>query len=213
MSGAQYVDVFEAITDSGKYNAKAAAGRALWTTFNECIMLRRQHRFDLNDPDGRQLYDVVHQLTYSTHPRTGKPLTSDDLANLADLINSTAVDPTDMLSFLQTKPRALVLRHAVRPALTRHLVAHHAAVDKTRVIVWRQTDMSTAMHGSKHGRPLSKELLSTLTTLAPKADEMPAVQYFYPGIPYRFINNTYPMLGWVNNGTCIGNNPHRAYIG
>jgi hypothetical protein len=33
---------------------------------------------------------------------------------------------------------------------------------------------------------------------------MPAVQFFYPGAIYHFMDNKYPTINWVNNNTCVG---------
>ena len=176
-------------------------GRHLWTSFGACVVLKQQHRFDMSDPDGRQLFRVVHQLTFSTHPDTNEPLTSDDLATLADAINARAVQPSDVPAFLHTKPNICLLRHAIEPVLARHLVKHHAAVDGHRIIAWRSSDSVTAKHGGP-GRQLSSALMAAIPHVPTKPEDIPAMHYFYHGMPYRFISNEYPLLGWVNNGTC-----------
>jgi hypothetical protein len=143
-------------------------------------------------------------LTHGTHPATNRPLTEDDITTLAEQLNDTAVTCEDMPAFLARQPRACVLRHAVRPALNRFLASNNSGHAGYRPIVWRQRDEATAKHGSRHGKPLSSEVMSVLAQRTPKANDIPAVQYFYPGIPYRFVSNECPLLGWVNNGTCTG---------
>ena len=182
---------------------KAAAGRDLWLSIDRVVILREQHRFNCSTPDGKTLHDVVHMLTHGTHPDHNHPLKEADIEDLADKLNSCAVTDDDMEAFLAKKPRACVLRHNVRPALNRFLVSNNSGHSGFRPIVWRQRDESTAKHG-KSGKPLSSEVMSILAKRTPKADDIPPVQYFYPGIPYRFISNEYPLIGWVNNGTCIG---------
>lgn len=177
-------------------------GRQLWTQFDQCIVLKEQHRFDLSNPAGKKLYDIVQQLTTGKDLH-GNLLTEAQVANIADVINACAVPPEDMPRFLQLKPKALVLRHVHRPLLTRTLVSHHASVNKTRAVVWRAQDCIVA-GGSKTGKELSPALLSMLESSAVHPDKLPAIMYFYPSIPYRFVSNEFPLLGWVNNAECVG---------
>ena len=175
-------------------------GRRLWLKVEECVILKEQHRFDLGDEDGRSLYDLVCKLTTGCHA-DGRQLDSTDFGAIADTINARAVSPSDMQSFLESKPKALVLRHAVRPALSRCLVGHHASASNTRAVVWRAQD--SAAQG-RAGKRLSPDVLIALECCPSTPDKIPPLQYFYPGIPYRFISNDFPLLGWVNNGECIG---------
>ena len=177
-------------------------GRQLWMQFDQCIVLKQQHRFDLSNPDGKELYDIVRQIT-TGKSLDGQPLTLEQVGTIADAINARAVSPQNMPSFLQLKPKALVLRHINRPPLTRTLVSHHASVNKTRALVWRARD-SVAAGGKKAGKELSPQLMSMLESSSVHPDKLPAVMYFYPGIPYRFVSNEFPLLGWVNNAKCIG---------
>lgn len=104
--------------------------------------------------------------------------------------------------FLRNKPKALVLRHVNRGPITRTLVSHHAAVDQTRVMVWRAKD--NIVSRKKTGKQPSPTILAMLENSTVHPDKMPAVMYFYPGIPYRFTTNDFPLLGWVNNAECVG---------
>lgn len=183
-------------------NNKNIRGRALWVDFKYCIILKQQHRFG-NDADGQALYDLVYRLTHSCR-RDGTPLSDTDIANLADLLNSRAIAPADLPDFLRRRPKAIVLRHAVRPALTSLLVQHHAAAVNSRVICWRARDIGYNPDVKKSAIPLSAPILKILEQYSDN-DTPPAIQYFYPGIPYRFIGQTgYPAIGWFNNGSCIG---------
>lgn len=181
---------------------KNIRGRALWVDFEHSIILKQQHRFG-NDADGQALYDIVYQLTHICR-QDGTPLTDSDIANLADLLNSRAIDPAALPDFLRRRPKAVVLRHAVRPALTSLLVQHHAAAVNSRVICWRARDIGYNPDVKKSAIPLSAPILKILEQYSDN-DTPPAIQYFYPGIPYRFIGQAgYPAIGWFNNGSCIG---------
>lgn len=186
---------------NARVGVKDVAGRNLWLLFDQCIILQNCHRFNLSDPSGRALYELVCQITTGKDLQ-GQPLTRDAVAAIADTINDCAVPPSDMPAFLQCKPKALVLRHIHRPPLTRTLVSHHASVDKTRVLVWRAKD--SIVSATKSGKELSPAILSMLESSAVHPDKLPAVMYFYPGIPYRFVSNEFPLLGWVNNAECVG---------
>lgn len=116
----------------------ATAGRRLWMDFEECVILKEQHRFG-SDPDGKALYDIVCKLTH-TRNVDGSLLTDGDISTLADTINNRAINPGNLPSFLKRAPKAVVLRHSIRPLLTKMLVLHHAAKANSRVCLWRASD-------------------------------------------------------------------------
>lgn len=184
------------------------AGRRLWISFDYSIVLKQQHRFAL-DADGMKLYDLIYKVTHCKHriENGGAKLTMSDVQSMADLINSTAISPADMPAFLALAPKAVVLRHNIRASLTRVLVLHHAAKANQRVITWRCVDQGyvAGSDTKKHDRKqeLDPFVLGLLENESDN-DTMPAVQYFYPGIPYRFLDTEYPAIGWFKNGTCIG---------
>lgn len=197
-----YTGVKSTLETTSKGRDGGDAGRKLWSTFDTIVMLVKQHRFDMSNPSGRALYRIISQLTHCVHPDTNAPLSSSDVGELVDLVNSRAISSNDIAHFLTTKPRVLVLRHVVRPSLNRQLVIHHAASDNIRPIVWREIDVG---HGrSSTGRRLSSIVASLIQNVPTKNDQIPSVQYFYPGIPYRFISSDNVFLGWVNNGSCTG---------
>lgn len=132
----------------------------------------------------------------------GTPLTDDDIANLADALNDRAISPVDLPGFLKRGPKAVVLRHSIRPNLTKILVLHDAAKTNSRVCLWRASDR--AWIGRKRtGKPINHFVQAKLEKTA-NNETPPAVQYFYPGIPYRFLGSPFPAIGWFNNGSCIG---------
>jgi hypothetical protein len=88
----------------------------------------------MSTADGKKLHDMVHKLTHAKR-LDGTPLTRYDIAEMADEINATAVTPDHMDAFLLASPRCCVLRHTVRPALTRHLISHHAGKNREIAIV------------------------------------------------------------------------------
>lgn len=55
------------------------------------------------------------------------------------------------------------------------------------------------------GKPINSFVLEKIEKTASN-DVPPGVQYFYPGIPYRFIKSLHPVIGCFNNGSCIGEN-------
>lgn len=116
----------------------ATTGRRLWMSFEECVILKEQHRFG-SDPDGKALYDIVCKLTHSRNV-DGSLLTYEDVSTLADTINNQAINPANLPSFLERGPKAVVLRHSIRPLLTKMLVLHHAAKANSRVCLWRASD-------------------------------------------------------------------------
>lgn len=186
-------------TDS-KTHPSNSAGRKLWVAFKESIILKQQHRFG-NDDDGQALYDIVYKLTHARHS-DGRPLTDDDIAQLADTLNNRAIAGSDLTHFLKRSPKAVVLRHSIRPTLTRLLVLHHGAAANSRVCSWRAIDTAyTGKRGS--AATISSTVLQLLESQADN-DTPPAIQYFYPGIPYRFLTSEYPAIGWFHNGACIG---------
>ena len=172
----------------------------MWLRFDKCVVLKEQHRFNLSDPSGRALYDLVQQLT-TGNDLEGRPLTNESVAAIADIINDCALSRKQLPTFLQEKPKALVLRHVDRGPITRTLVSHHAAVDKQRVIVWRAKD--NIVSRKKTGKQPSSHILAMLENSTVHPGKMPAVMYFYPGMPYRFTTNDFPLLGWVNNAECV----------
>jgi len=182
----------------------------LWLDFTYCVFLKQQHRF-ANDPDGMQLYDLIYKVTHCKHQliNGGKDLTFEDIENMADLINNTTISNSDLPKFLALAPKAVVLRHNIRAMLVRVLVLHHAAKANTRAICWRSHDegyVSSDDHNDKK-HSAKKELDPFVVEILENEsdnDTMPAVQYFYPGIPYRFISSEYPSLGWFKNGMCYG---------
>ena len=187
-------------SDHRAHDANNIAGRKLWADFKESIILKEQHRFGA-DGDGQALYDLVYKLTHACH-RDGSQLSDDDIAQLADSINGCAIATHDLPKFLKQAPKAVVLRHNIRPILTRILVLHHGAKASSRVCTWRAVD--TAYTGKRGvGAPISDPVLELLKNLADN-DTPPAVQYFFPGIPYRFLTSEYPAIGWFHNGACIG---------
>jgi hypothetical protein len=59
------------------------------------------------------------------------------------------------------------------------------------------------MNGQSGERGLAKGVLEHLEQSG--SNKYPAsIQYFYPGIHYRFLTNEYPHLGWFKNGDCTG---------
>ena len=119
----------------------AVYGRKLWTEFRECVILKEQHRFG-DDADGQALYDIVRKLTH-TRNVDGSLLSDDDIASLADTLNNRAISPTDLPGFLKRAPKAVVLRHSIRPVLTKILVLHHAGKANSRVCLWRASDRAS----------------------------------------------------------------------
>ena len=181
-------------------HATAVVGRRLWMEFGESIILHDQFRFGA-DEDGQALYDLVYKMTHNRH-QDGKPLNRIDYADIADTINGRAITSEALPDFLKKAPKAMVLRHSVRPALTRLLVLHHAAASNSRAIAWRATDVGHMPKGGA-GKRLSS-MVEQLVENVSDNDRPPAVQYFYPGIPYRFLQSEYPSIGWFHNGECIG---------
>lgn len=205
----------------------AVYGRKLWTEFRECVILKEQHRFG-DDADGQALYDIVRKLTH-TRNVDGSLLSDDDIASLADTLNNRAISPTDLPGFLKRAPKAVVLRHSIRPVLTKILVLHHAAKANSRVCLWRASDRaSRGKKGKYHlvpldniircvyvsnlinyfyptgaGKPINSFVLQKIEKVADN-ETPPSIQYFFPGIPYRFLRNLHPVIGCFNNGSCIG---------
>ena len=127
-------------------------------------------------------------------PPDGQLLTQDQVGSIADAINARAVSPRDMPSFLRMKPKALMPRHINRPPLTCTLVSHHASVNQTRALAWRARH-SVAAGGKRAGKKLPPQLMSMLESSSVHLDKLPAVMFFYPGIPYRFVSNNFAGLG------------------
>jgi hypothetical protein len=140
--GASKPDYLSARSYKQKGNLDAVAGRRLWTNFDECIILKEQHRFG-SDADGQALYDIVRKLTCNRNG-DGTELSYTDIADLADTINSRAISPADLPDFLKRAPKAVVLRHSIRPPLTKMLVLHHASMTNSRVCLWRAADRATS---------------------------------------------------------------------
>lgn len=145
--GASKPDYVSGCTYKQKNLIDAVQGRQLWINFQHCIILKQQHRFG-SDPDGQALYDIVRKLTHNRNA-DGSLLTDGDIANLADTINDRAISTVDLPKFLQRGPKAVVLRHSIRPALTKILVSHHASKSGHRVCLWRASDR--ASNGNKRG--------------------------------------------------------------
>jgi hypothetical protein len=186
--------------DNYKGGVDAIAGRKLWVDFEYCVILKEQHRFG-SDPDGQALYDIVHKLTHNKR-LDGTPLSDDDIASLADALNNRAIRPSELPGFLKRGPKAVVLRHNIRPILTKILVLHHGAKNNTRVCLWRASDR--AWTGKKRGGKPINHFVKVKLEMSANNETPPAVQYFYPGIPYRFLGSPFPAIGWFNNGSCIG---------
>jgi hypothetical protein len=137
----------------------------------------------------------------------GAQLTIEDVESMADLINSTAISPHDLPAFMALAPKVVVLRHNIRASLVRVLVLFHAAKANKRVICWRAVDAGYVSTDGKKKHDRKQELDPFVVGLLENEsdnDTIPAVQYFYPGIPYRFLDTEYPAIGWFKNGTCYG---------
>ena len=184
---------------------KDKQGRDLWLLFDKCIILEESFRFE-NSPDGIRLRELVQQL--STGFKDAEWKDPVDYEELADVLNSTViVKREEMKLFLQSAPKALVLRHEVRAATLKQLVLHHAAKHKTRVTCWRNVDMAADPDKegvkSSFGKTPSDDVVRFLETHS--CNELPSsIQYFYVGIPYRFIKTRYQRAGWFTNGNCFG---------
>lgn len=104
--------------------------------------------------DGQALYEIVHKLTHNKR-LDGTPLSDDDIASLADALNDRVISPSDLPDFLKRGPKAVVLRHSIRPILTKILVLHNAAKTNSRVCLWRASDR--AWNGKKRaGKPINQ---------------------------------------------------------
>jgi hypothetical protein len=182
---------------SGKISEKMIQGRQLWKQMDNCIILEKQYRF-ATTVAGEKLKRIVGELT------TGRTSSGEEVnyEDLADEINDRAIQPEDVEAFLAKAPKALVLRHDLRPSLTKNLILHHAALCSTRVTVWRTVDTGM-VKGSKLGRLLSTDVLEYLEGSGD--NDLPStVQYYYEGILYRFMDSAYPHIGRYKNGDCIG---------
>ena len=113
-------------------------GRGIWLGFKTCVYLKEQHRFG-NDADGLALYNLICKMTHNKNA-DGSPLDNDDIAAMADLINDCTVSDADMPAFLKSAPRCVVLRHSIRPLITRILAFFDAASKNERVVSWRSQD-------------------------------------------------------------------------
>jgi hypothetical protein len=175
-------------------------GRRIWTEMKESVILYDQFRFG-KDEDGQKLYQLVYMMTHGRR-QDGTPLEQTDYVLIAETLNSCAITTEDLPGFLQLSPKCLILRHSVRAALTRMLALHHAAAAGSRAIAWRATDTSY-MGKNKTGKKLSNVVETLLEDISTNGYP-PAIQYFFPGMPYRFIESDFPAIGWFKNGECIG---------
>ena len=187
-------------TMDARKDLKNAQGRLLWTEFDNVVILEESFRFSKCE-SGRALRSMVSQLSTGRNA-DGSEVDYNDLANA---INDRAIQIKDVPEFLHKAPRALVLRHDARPQLTRSLVLHHAAKLGVRVTSWVSSDHGNVQstRSSTSTRRLSTEVLSFLENYSDNG--LPAtIQYFYEGIPYRFMDNSFPHIGWFKNGDCTG---------
>jgi hypothetical protein len=170
-------------------------GRDLWCSFDHCVMLQEQHRFNMATINGRKLNDMVQFLSSDKCP------TRAECQVFCEDLNRTAVTLDEMTAMLEAgPPRAVVLRNAVRHPLNILLGRQQAANKGVRMMAWRAQDTGA------RGRQLTSAILTMLEGLPPAMTEnMPTVQIFYKGIPFKFIDNMIPKIGWINNSTCIGN--------
>lgn len=177
-----------------RWSEKEQLGREAWKKFTSCIFLRTQHRFSTDTEDGRLLYNMVGTLSSEQQP------SEEECRKLCDDLNARAVSQSQLNDMLRTKvPRVVLLRNSLRQPLNLQLAMHQAALAQKRLVMWRCVDTDSS------GAKLSPELLSTLDNVRSEGvDGIPAVQAFYPGITYKFVDNDYPQLGRANNNTCTG---------
>ena len=174
------------------------SGRKAWEAVKHCVILKEQHRFPTSgglddDQELRSLYSVVKLLSQEGE------VDLDTCTRLCERLNSRAMEPAAMAAMLKRVPRAVVLRHKVRSPLNKLLVKNHAKVLNTQVIAWRCVDRAS------NGRALSPQVLRSLDGLpCNQTGDMPAMQYFFPGVLYIFNDNHAPHVNWTNNTTCVG---------
>jgi len=184
-------------------------GRDVWKMMNAAVILTQQHRFDVTVEGGRKLLQLVTMVMN----REGPALTREQVQELCEILNSRAVTTREMAQHLKCSPRVIVLRHAVRYLVVLALIQHHAFVAKQRLYVWRCTDVAqgdrTSGAAKKRGAriPLSQQVLEAIeknhiTHKGGDGKVMQAIQFFYVGCEYCFLDNAHPSIGWVNNNTC-----------
>lgn len=177
----------------GDWKALEQMGREAWKQFTSCVILKEQHRFPTDTEDGEKLYNMVNVLASEDQP------SREACEKLCDSLNARAISQEELNEMLKTRvPRVVLLRNALRQPLNLQLALHQASLAQKRLIMWRCVDTSTT------GARLSPELSATLDHVRSGGSEIAAVQAFYPGITYKFVDNEFPQLGRVNNNTCTG---------
>lgn len=133
--------------------------------------------------------------------------TLQEVTLFCEQLNSKVV--SDLPALAHRVPRVVCLRNEVRGPYNMSLLCMHAKHLGVRPIAWRTRDVLTK--GSTRNSALSKckvpprQVLDALALMrAEDTEKVSGVQFYFPGCRYLFINNQAPVLGFVNNGECIG---------
>ncbi len=195
--------------------AADAHGRRAWLAFDECIILTEQHRFTTATEDGRQLHDIVQKL--SSDVPGG--LSRQEVEELCATLNACVASPSKIAEMLTAGVTVVALRNSVRAKLSLMLAKHDARTRNERLVVWSNPHTAVAERTQPSpqdpnaprrpagpppaSRPLSSSVHRVLEGLHPKG-VMPAVQFFYSGARYHFMDTKHPAVNWVTNNVCIG---------
>ncbi len=180
----------------------AKAGRDVWLQFSTVFFLEGQHRLKRDDEDGQQLYRFSRFYNRDSNPpsREEVELMCDSLQQAA--LQHAADIQADLPAFAARNPHVVVTRNTVRTVLNSKLVMLQARHQQKRLIVWRSQDTVDNQPGLVS---LTPELENSLLAVpANKTGEICAVNYFFEGMEYVFVDSQHPVVGRMKNNTCVG---------
>jgi hypothetical protein len=197
---------------ASKTLALEANGRRAWLAIDECVILTEQHRFSDATEDGSKLHDIVQKLSSDAE----KGLSTPEVEDLCATLNACVASKEKIGEMLRSGVTVVALRNAVKAKLSLLLARHDAYARKERLIVWANphfaaAERTTGKTKRSKGPPLASRPMTDAVhrvlagvTHTGKTNVMPAVQYFYNGVRYNFMDSKHPAVNWVTNNVCIG---------
>jgi hypothetical protein len=182
----------------GRNTTGDSCGVKLWERFEDVYLLEQQHR---QDESIRRHARLFMQETPPPDPKTAPEqhrLLLQQVTDLCEELQRRAVPELGALAALD--PHVLVLRNRVRADLNRALATQRANHLGHRMVFWWSRD-------SLGGAPMSQKLRRELQGLpATDAQDMGALNYFFPGIHYLFASTENDQLevNWTKNTRCLG---------
>jgi hypothetical protein len=183
------------------------AGRQLWESFQDVIILDENNRIQESDEAGQALLRMVRLFT---NWRVEAPDRS-EVAEVCDAIQSKSVNPEQLRALLDQDPHAVVLRNAVRVKVDACLAELRARHTKKRLVRWQADDQVYTGRGKKKqalsmqaNRQAQACLKAAQDLHDKKTSGLPSFGYFFEGCHYIFVDNLAKGAGRITNNRAIG---------